>query len=119
MKILKVLTRICINPEALTTCIAFYEGLFNEPCSLRFSYPAVRLELAQVGTVLLLAGRDVDLDPFRATRITVMVDDIGAYQQLFEAKGVMIIDAPKKVPTGWNMRVKHPDGLIAEYVQHA
>ncbi len=24
----------------------------------------------------------------------------------------------KAVPTGWNMLVRHPDGMVAEYVEH-
>jgi hypothetical protein len=29
-----------------------------------------------------------------------------------------IIEQPKLVPTGMNMRVRHPDGMIVEYVEH-
>ncbi|MFH7095366.1 VOC family protein, partial [Klebsiella pneumoniae] len=32
--------------------------------------------------------------------------------------GATIINPVKAVPTGWNMLVRHPDGMIAEYVEH-
>jgi hypothetical protein len=29
-----------------------------------------------------------------------------------------ITEPPKRVPTGSNMRVRHPDGTVVEYVEH-
>jgi hypothetical protein len=28
------------------------------------------------------------------------------------------LETPKPVPTGWNMLVRHPDGMLVEYVEH-
>lgn len=71
MQILNVLTRVYLQPDALIPMIAFYEGLFGEKCRLRFIYPAMRLELAQVGSMLLIAGAMEDLEPFKATQVTL------------------------------------------------
>jgi hypothetical protein len=57
MKARRALTRIYLEPDHLDAAIGFYE-LFGEPCRLRFDYPAVGLELAEVGAVLLLPGTE-------------------------------------------------------------
>ncbi|EQH79852.1 hypothetical protein QMG_0391 [Clostridioides difficile DA00256] len=32
--------------------------------------------------------------------------------------GAVVVRDKKKVPTGYNMTLRHPDGTIIEYVQH-
>ena len=118
MKVLNVITRVYLQPNSLEPTIAFYEGLFCETCRLRFPYPAMRLELAQVGCVLLIAGSPEDLEPFRATRSTFLVDSVDAFRLHLVQSGAQILSPPKDVPTGRNMRVRHPDGLVVEYVEH-
>lgn len=118
MRVLDVLTRVYLRPDALAPTIAFYESLFGETCRLRFSYAAVHLELAQVGRLLLIAGAAADLEPFRATCSTFLVNGLDAFRVHLEQRGVQILCLPKDVPTGRNMRVKHPDGLVVEYVEH-
>lgn len=118
MKVLDALTRVYLPPDCLDSTIAFYEALFGETCRLRFSYPAVHLELAQVGHVLLVVGSEVDLEPFKGTRSTCLVDDLDAFRVHLEESGGQILPEPKAVPTGRNMRAEHPDGLVVEYVEH-
>ncbi len=119
MKIIDVLSRVYLQPDLLDPTIEFYEALFGVTCHLRFLYPAVRLELAQIGRVLLIAGDQEDLAPFRATNSTFLVDNLEAFQaHLVQHLDVQILSQPKEVPTGRNMRVRHPDGLVVEYVEH-
>ena len=118
MRALRTLTRIYVEPGRLDAAVAFYERLFGEACRLRFDYPAVGLELADVGGVLLLCGTGDALARFRPTVMTVMVDSLAEWQRGLAALGAEIIEPPKRVPTGWNMRVRHPDGALVEYVEH-
>jgi hypothetical protein len=118
MTVLRVLTRIYVAPGRLDDTIAFYERLLAQPCRLRFEYPAVGLELAEVGSVLILCGTDDALRRFRPTAMTVMVDSIQDCRAALSELGAEILEPPKRVPTGSNMRVRHPDGTIVEYVQH-
>lgn len=108
-----------MSPGALNPTLAFYEDLFREKCRLRFVHSAVRLELAQVGNVLLLAGPEEGLRPFRSTAATFVVDDLAEFREFLVQSGAAILSEPKEVPTGRNMRVRHPDGLVVEYVQFA
>jgi hypothetical protein len=117
MKVLQTLVRIYLSPEALDPTLAFYEGLFREKCRLRFVYSAAHLELAQVGNVLLLAGTEEALEPFRSTANTFVVDDLAGFREFLVRSGATILSDAKDVPTGRNMRVQHPDGLVVEYVQ--
>jgi hypothetical protein len=79
MQILEVIIRVYLRQDMLGPAIAFYESLFSETCRLRFSNPAVHLELAQVSYVLLIAGSADDLEPFRETHSTFLVDDLDAF----------------------------------------
>lgn len=98
--------------------VSFYENLIAQTARLRFDYPEYDLKLAQVGSVLLIGGTEQSLAPFRATEATFLVNDITAWEKHLPSTGATIINPVKAVPTGWNMLVRHPDGMIAEYVEH-
>ncbi len=68
--------------------------------------------------MLLVAGSDDALRPFRATRATFVVDSLAECRERVVARGATVLEEPKRVPTGWNMRVRHPEGTVVEYVQH-
>lgn len=119
MKILKVLVRIFLDQDKLNTTIAFYEELFCSKCKMRFQYPEVGLELAQIESVLLIAGTKNARQPFQKTQSTFLVDCLNDFRDKLISDNAIIIEQPKSVPTGKNMRVQHPDGTIIEYVEHS
>ena len=116
MKILRTLTRVCVND--IESTIQFYENLTGVKTGLRFSMPATGLELAGVGEVLVIAGTDEALTPFRQTNATFLVDSLEEYHRFLTENGATVLSPPKQVPTGMNMTVRHPDGLVIEYVEH-
>lgn len=116
MKILKTLSRLYIND--LNQALGFYEELLGTSSSLRFEMPQIGLELAQLGDILLIAGSDEALKPFRSTQATFLVDSLDEFKAYLEEKGAKLIRGPSKVPTGRNMTVRHPDGSVIEYVEH-
>jgi len=73
----------------------------------------------QVGDILLIAGSDEALKPFKSTQATFLVDSLDDFRAYLEEKGAKIIRGPAKVPTGKNMTIKHPDGSVIEYVEHS
>ena len=85
---------------------------------MKVTYASAGLELAAVGDVLIIAGNETSLAPFKTTVMTMIVDDITAFHAHFVTHGVEIIAPIQEVPTGRNMRVRHPDGLVVEYVEH-
>jgi len=117
MKALKILSRLYVND--LDASISFYEALTGAKCESRFAYKEKALELAQIGNLLLIAGSEQALAPFRATQITVLIDSISEYKEFLLNSGAVIIRDITKVPTGFNMTAKHKDGTITEYVEFA
>ncbi|SUQ58456.1 Glyoxalase-like domain [Raoultella terrigena] len=118
MKVLNILIRRYIMVARFEETVSFYESLIAQKARLRFDYPEYDLKLAQVGSVLLIGGTEKSLAPFRATHATFLVNDIDAWEKHLPSTGATIINPLKAVPTGWNMLVQHPDGMIAEYVEH-
>ena len=86
---------------------------------MRFKIPQIGLELAQIENILLIAGSDEALKPFRSTQATFLVDSLDEFKAYLKEKGAEIVRGPNKVPTGRNMTVKHPDGSVIEYVEHS
>jgi predicted enzyme related to lactoylglutathione lyase len=113
-----VLVRVYLRAEQLEESVALYEALLGEKSLARFKYPEAGLELAQVGSLLLIAGSETALEPFRATTATFLVDSLEEYRQTLLAEGATILREPQQVPTGRNMLVHHPDGTRVEYVEH-
>lgn len=118
MKVLNILVRRCVLITRFEETVSFYENLIAQKARLRFDYPEYDLKLAQVGSVLLIGGTEQSLAPFRATEATFLVNDITAWEKHLPSTGATIINPVKAVPTGWNMLVRHPDDMIAEYVEH-
>ncbi len=115
MKVLKTFTRLYV--KNIDSALVFYEQLLNTKPSLRFTYPAVHLELAGIGDFLLLAGSEEALASFRETKATCIVDSILEFRTHLLNQGSEIIRDIREVPTGKNMTIKHPDGTIIEYVE--
>ncbi len=117
MKILQTLSRLYV-PD-LDQALELYEELSGTNAAMRFEIPQIGVELAQIGNILLIAGSEEALKPFRNTQATFLVDSLDEYRAFLEEKGAEIIRGPAKVPTGRNMTVKHPDGSVIEYVEHS
>jgi predicted enzyme related to lactoylglutathione lyase len=119
MKVIRGMVRVYLAPEDLDKTVDFYEALFGQGCDMRFKYEEAGLEMASVGSVLLIAGRKGRLRPFRETWATFLVDSLDSFSKTLLEIGADILEEPKVVPTGRNMRVRHPDGVVIEYVEHA
>lgn len=116
MQIKQIINRFYVHD--IEQAIEFYEKVLNEKCNLRFRYSQVNLDLAQIGSILILAGSDEALKPFRDTQATFLVDSIIEFKDFLLNNGATIIRDIKEVPTGLNMTVKHLDSTIVEYVEH-
>ncbi|RFU61267.1 VOC family protein [Peribacillus glennii] len=118
MKVFKVLARVYINEKQIEESISIYEQLFSEKCYMHIKVPEMGLELAQVGSILLLAGSEKVLVPLKSTDATFLVDSLSEWREELLKRGAIILDGPREIPTGMNMEVKHSDGAVIEYVQH-
>jgi predicted enzyme related to lactoylglutathione lyase len=116
MKILQILTRVYTS--GMDETLPFYENLAGATATSRFGMPSAGLELAVVRDILIIAGTDEAILPFRTTSATYLVDSLDEYHRFLVAHGATILRPPQQVPTGWNMTVRHPDGAVIEYVEH-
>jgi predicted enzyme related to lactoylglutathione lyase len=116
MNTIKILTRIYVNE--IQTAIDFYEKLTNEKCASRFEYKQAKLEIARVNNLLIIAGSDEALEPFRNTVATILVDSVTEYKDFLINNGATILQDIQQVPTGFNMTIRHNDGVVIEYVEH-
>ena len=118
MKLLNILVRRYLPLDRFDASVSFHEKLIGQKARLRFDYPTHNLKLAQVASILFIAGTEASLAPFVDTNATFMVDDIQAFAKYLPSVGAEILRPLKPVPTGWNMLVRHPDGSLIEYVEH-
>ena len=115
MKVNQILSRFYVSD--MDKAIEFYEEILNDKCNSRFIYKEANLELAQVGSILLLCGSDEALEPFKDTKATFLVDSIIEFKDFLLKNRAKIIRDIKEVPTGFNLTARHSDGTIVEYVE--
>jgi predicted enzyme related to lactoylglutathione lyase len=118
MRILNILVRRYLPLDRFDKAVAFHETLIGQKARLRFDYPQYQLKLAQVASILFIAGTEGSLAPFVETQATFLVEDIQAFAVHLPTIGAEVLESPKPMPTGWNMLVRHPDGMRVEYVEH-
>ncbi len=122
LRIREVQTRVFVPPDQFHPAVAHFKALTGGVCSLHFPFPERGLELASVNgpaaSFLIVAGAEDRLAPFRATSLTILVDDIAAVASTLLPLGGEILQPVTPVPTGYQTRARHPGGLIVEYVQH-
>src|SRR5882757_10160953 len=111
VKVLNILVRRYLPLEGFDAAVAFHETLIGQKARLRFDYHEHDLRLAQVASILFIAGTEQSLEPFVETQATFMVDDIQGFAAHLPTIGVEVLKPPKPVPTGWNMLVRHAFSL--------
>lgn len=114
MKVLRTYARV--YSADLDGVVPALSQATGQPVGTRFSLPN-GLALAAVGRVLVVAGAEETLAPFRATQATLIVDDLDECQALLSAVGARLVRGPQQVPTGRNLTAVLADGVQVEYVE--
>jgi hypothetical protein len=111
-----------VDADALDATCNFYKDLLGGEQTLRFVYPEMGLELAQISSprlsVLIIAGAPGKRRPFEATRLTIKVGALEQALDLLAKTGATQLEPIQKTPVGHKTRFRHADGLIVEYVDH-
>ncbi len=105
-----VLARVFV-PD-LDAAIPLYQALAQVTTVSRFSFRDV--ELAQVGSFLLLAGYTA---AYRDRVATVLVSQLEPVIAAIENAGGQIVEGPSPAPNGYRLIARHPDGSVFEYIQ--
>lgn len=115
MKVLSTLARLYVDD--LDRALPVLRELTGQEPGLRFPYSGV--EVAGIGGFLAVAGTEEALAPFRNVQSTLLVDDLDGVRDLLGAHGGEVLSGPNQVPTGRNITVRHPGGVVIEYVEHS
>jgi len=115
MKILKTFCRVYTSDIEET--LSFYGNITGRKVERRFHLPGIPIEIAYIGDFLILAGTEENLGRFRQVQSTCIVEGLEDLHTYFLKNGANVLRDPQKVPTGRNMTIRHPDGLVIEYVE--
>jgi len=114
VKVLRTYARV--YAAALDEVLPALSAVTGQPVGLRFAMPN-GLQLAAVGNILVVAGAEDVLAPFRATQATLIVDDLQECQAVLSAEGARVIRGPQQVPTGRNLTAILAGGTQLEFVE--
>lgn len=120
--ILRAYARVFIEPGRLEATLAFHLALTGGREIARFDHPETGLTLSIVESpalnVLIIAGPADKRAPFEATNLTVKVDRLEPTVETLLANGAEQLEPIVRTPVGRKTRMRHPDGMIVEYVDH-
>lgn len=114
MTTLATFARVCTTDLDATLAALAASGISE--VRLRFGH-ASGLQLVLVADVLVLAGAEQVIEPFRATALTIIVDDLDAALDAAGASNARVVRAPAQQSVGRNVTVAFPEGPLLEYVE--
>ncbi|AUT65812.1 VOC family protein [Paraburkholderia terrae] len=117
MPVLKTMHRLYVARDQLESSVAFYEAIQDVRCERRLSFEPMGIEVAVVGSFILLAGSDEALAPVRHIQAALIVDALDVYAQRLRELGATFLSETHENAVGRNMTVRHPDGLVVEYFE--
>ncbi|MGF6889427.1 catechol 2,3-dioxygenase-like lactoylglutathione lyase family enzyme [Nocardia sp. GAS34] len=116
MAILHSYTPVRVGDDEFESTVGYYESVFGAPCPLRFRYDAGGLEIATVGTLVVIGGSQEHLAAAVRQDLVAMVDSIDEWRAALPA-AAEVQQEPADIPTGRNMYVRNPDGSLFEFVE--
>ncbi|MFF4019039.1 VOC family protein [Streptomyces sp. NPDC001843] len=105
-----------IYVDDLETAIPFYEHLTG---ARAMSFARGGVQVAAVGSFLLMSGPEAELEVLRKVTATIAVKDVEEAHRVLTDLGARIIAGPVATPVGHNLIAMHPDGAVFEYVDQA
>ncbi len=122
MVIREAYLRVFVDAGLLNQTSRFYQTLLGGEETMRFDYPEMGLQLAEISSsalsVLIIAGPPEKRQRFEATRLTIKVASLEPAIAALGETGAEQIEPMQQTPVGHKTRFRHPDGLIVEYVDH-
>lgn len=114
----RIFTRVFCDPGELIKTVGFYETLTQTRLDMDMDIPEAGLHVVAVGPFLIL-----ELDPEQhnlaaQTTVTVLNADLDDAVERQIAAGAEIVQERWDGPVGAGTRLRHPDGLVVEYLQH-
>lgn len=117
MQVVRQMIRLYVSTENLPATIMFYEDAQDVQCERQFHIAAANVDVAIVGGVLILAGRDEVLAPMRETQAVFIVDSLSEFSEWLVKNGGVVVHDIRPSPGGRHFTGRHPDGLVVEYYE--
>lgn len=114
----RVLARVFCKPEALVDTVHFYELLTGARLDMDADIPEAGLHVVAVGSFLVLALDDEQHGLAAQTTVTVLNAHLDEAVSRQLAAGAEVVQDRWEGPVGPGVRLRHPDGLIVEYLEH-
>ena len=114
----RLLARVSVHPDDLDDRIAFYESVLGVRCDARMPLPEAGIELATVGTVLLIANPQPPGEAARATAFTLLVASVPDHLAALVGLGAQVTEPVAESAPGRRARVRFPDGTLVELIDH-
>ncbi|MCA1223927.1 VOC family protein [Streptomyces sp. 8L] len=117
----RVLARVFAEPGLFEQTVRRYEQFTGARLDMDLDVRELGIRIAAVGAFLVL-----ELDPAlldragqaRRTPVTMIFSHLDQAISRGLALGSELVEAPFPVPTGRGARLRHPDGLLVEYLEH-
>ncbi len=114
----RVFARVFPEAGALVECVNFYRDLTGAAPDMDMDFPEANLHVVAVGPFLILELVAEDRGLAAETTVTVLNADLEAAAERAIAAGAVLVQARWQSPPGPGMRLRHPDGLLVEYLEH-
>jgi hypothetical protein len=117
----RVFSRVFCEPGTLIETVGFYRTLTAADPDMDLDMPEHGLHVVAVGPFLIFELDATKLDragAARQTHVTVLNADLDAAVARQVAAGARIDQARWDAPPGPGVRLRHPDGLLVEYLEH-
>jgi hypothetical protein len=117
----RVFARVFCEMGTLAATVRFYEALTSARLDMDMDIPESGLHVVAVGPFLILEMDTQKLDragQAAQTHVTVLNADLDTSVAREVAAGAQIVQPRWEAPPGPGVRLRHPDGLLAEYLEH-
>ena len=114
----RISTQVFCQPGQLIETVRFYEQLTQERLDMDMDIPEAGLHVVAVGSFLILELDTEQHGLASQTTVTVLNADLDQAVARQVAAGAEIVQERWEAPVGAGTRLRHPDGLIVEYLEH-
>lgn len=117
----RIFSRVFCTPGTLLGTVRFYEMLTQQDLDMDMDIPEGGLHVVAVGPFLILELDKTKLgraSQAAETRVTVLSAHLDEAVDRQVAAGAQIVQPRWESPPGPGIRLRHPDGLLAEYLEH-
>ena len=117
----RVFSRVFAPFGSLKDTVGFYQALTGATLDMDMDIPEGGLHVVAVGAFLVLEMDPAKLDRIeqaQQTHVTVLAPHLADAVHASVTRGAEIVQGRWEAPPGPGYRLRHPDGLLVEYLEH-